>query len=187
HAKESAAQRRGAEGGNFHQAQVNDRIVDALGVKDIERHADSAGGHHAHDHAGGYDAAADRLEAGDQARQPQAGKEEAAQVEGEDLVLADVWDVQSNQRDADQTDRHVDEKNPAPRVIGHDEPADRRPDHRTQDGGHSQIGHRGDQVGPGDGLQNDQTADGDHHGSAKALQDTRSDHLRQRLRQSAEY
>ena len=86
-----------------------------------------------------------------------------------------------------RADRHVDEENPAPRIVRHDEAADRRPDHRTQHRGHGQIRHRGDQLGFGDGLQNDQAADRDHHGAAEALQNTRGDQLRQRLRQSAEH
>src|SRR5208282_6265880 len=101
YAKKPATHRSRVEGRDFHQPQVDDRIVDPPSVKDVEPHAHAAGGHHAHGDTGGNDVAADRLEAEDQARQSQAGKQKAAQVEREDLLFVDVGDVQRDQRDTD--------------------------------------------------------------------------------------
>ena len=116
--------------------------------------------------------------------QPDAGQDEALQVERRQALLADVGDIAGGENDADQPDRNVDPEDPAPGDVGGDEAAERRPDHRPHQRRHGEPGERRDQLGFRHGAQDDQTADRHHHGAAHALDDAEQHEVRRALARS---
>ena len=76
-----------------------------------------------------------------------------------------------------QPDRHVEEEHPAPRHIGRDEAADRRPEHRPDEGRDHEIGHGAHIFRPLDAAQQHEPPDRHHHRAAHALDDARGDEL----------
>ena len=80
-------------------------------------------------------------------------------------------DVDADQDDAEQADGHDDGEDPAPIGVGDEKAPERRADDGADQGGDGQPGHGGDEFGLGNGAEQDQAADGDHHGAAEALDD----------------
>ena len=130
-------------------------------------------------------AAAHRLEAESKAGQPDPDQSEAGQVEGPPGRVAHVLDEQIDQQDAERADRNVQEKDPAPRAVGHDQAAERRANHRADQCRHADIGHRPHQLGFRHGAQQHEPADRHHHRPAHALHDAGEDQHRQRIGETA--
>ena len=70
---------------------------------------------------------------------PVRRKKEARHVEAADVGVAHVLDEQRHQRHAEHADRHVDPEYVAPVQVGGDEAADRRTEHRTEQGGDGKV------------------------------------------------
>ena len=72
---------------------------------------------------------------------PGAGRSRA-KSSGRRSASRTISDEEGDQHDAEHADRHVDEEDPAPRAVGDDEAAERRPEHRPDQRRHGEIGHR---------------------------------------------
>ena len=132
--------------------------------------------HHAADDQPGdplvrQDPAPDVLEAEHRARQAEAHDPEAHAVERLLARLAHVRDEAQREREPEDPDRDVDQEDPAPREVGDDEAAERRADHRADQRGHGQVGHRRDELGLRNRAQHHEPPDRHHHRAAHALHD----------------
>ena len=125
-------------------------------------------------------AAAERLDAVHDAGQRDAGEQEARPVERPRCVFLRVVEEQRHQHDAENAERNVDQKDPAPGKISGDEAADRRAKHRAELRRHLQIGHDADQRRLVDAAEQDEPADRHHHGAAETLQHPRRGELERR-------
>ncbi len=86
------------------------------------------------------------------------------------ILAADRIDVAHRHEDAEHADRNVDQEDPVPGEIGGDEAAERRPDHRPDQGRHRDPRHRVDQRALVDRAQQHEPPDRRHHRAAQPLQ-----------------
>ena len=100
-------------------------------------------------------------------------------------ALLQIADEQIDEDDAEDADRDVDEKNPAPRPISDDEAAERRPHDRADQRRDADIGHGAHQIGFFHGPQQNETTDRHHQGPAHTLDDAGGDQGGQRIGHAA--
>ncbi len=77
---------------------------------------------------------------------PTPDRRKPTQSSGRVLVGRYIGNKFRHQDHADEPDRHIDEEDPLPGQIGHDEAADRRAQNRPQQARDREIGHRVDQM-----------------------------------------
>ena len=165
------------------QPKVDDRILDPARVAHVEDENCGAEAHQGQHAPRWQDVAPEDGEAEHQAREADRREEEAGDVEPAHVGIAHVLDEQRDQRHAEHADRHVDPEDVAPVEEGGDGPADRRPEHRAEQGRDRQKGHRAHQVATLGCAQQQQTPDRHHHRAAGALQYAGEDEAEQRRRQ----
>ena len=124
--------------------EVDDRVRPAAGVTDVERSSDGPDGEQGGDERVRQEAAGRRCsKPNDQAGEAEAEERGSPrQSKRRRPLLADVGDEQRDEHEAEDADRDVDPEDPAPVEIGGDEAADRRPEHRADQGRHGEPGER---------------------------------------------
>ncbi len=135
----------GAKGSDAKHRQIEHRMFGAVQVPERQRPDGEAehqqSGRNRHLAA----AASQRLDAVHDAGQRGAGEEEPRPIERPRCVFLRVVEEQRHQHDAENAERNVDQKDPAPGKIGGDEAADRRAKHGAELRRHLQISHDADQ------------------------------------------
>ena len=86
------------------------------------------------------------------------------------MFFAIVGQMQVDHDKAEQADGDVDEENHAPMKVADDEAAGDGAEHGTDETGNRDETHGANQFRFGEGANEGQPADGDHHGAAAALQ-----------------
>ncbi|AEK61011.1 hypothetical protein CFU_1179 [Collimonas fungivorans Ter331] len=185
-AEQRAAEDIHAQRRDLQQPQVDQRMRRAEGMPYIRQQADRADRHADQRDIAGHQVPAGAGQAEHQRRTADCRQQEADPVERHGIVAAQVFDIARRQVDAEDADRNIDEEDPAPVEIGSDETAQRRPDHRPQQGRDGQVAERAHQFRLGGGAQDHQPSDRHHHGAAHALQEAGRDKLRQRIRHAAQ-
>ena len=184
-AVEKAAHDAGEEGVDLEQVEIEQRRWRVARVADIEPAADGAR-HEQRDHDRRREQSlADGGEAEGEAREPDAGQNEAFDVERRQPLFANVGDIESGEDHADEPDGNVDPEDPAPGDEGGDEAAERRTDHRSHQRRNGEPGERRDQLGFRHRPQDDQPSDRHHHGAAHALDDAEQDEIGEPLGEAA--
>ena len=115
-----------------------------------------------------------------------ARKEEAGNIGGRRCRAVDSGQVDPRERNADETDGHIDEENPFPAEIGGDEAADRRTDQRADHARNGEHRHGRNQFALLGRAQQDRAANRSGHRTAHALQETRQHEGDQAVGQGAE-
>ena len=124
--------------------------------------------------------ASERLQAVHQGEACQAGPQKSAPVEGPAPVMAGIGDEAQGAGQPHDPKRHIEEKNPRPGGVGHDQAAERRPDHRRRKRRPGEQRDRADQVFLLGIAQHDEPPDRHHHGAADPLEDAGEGELPQR-------
>jgi hypothetical protein len=178
---------RRAKGLDAQQRQIEDRTDHPRGVTQIEQSRRDPDGDDQQRNRQRQTRAPQSLEAEDQADQGNAGEDPAFEIQPWPLRFAQIGNEHQRQHDTDDTDRHIDEKDPAPIVIGRDVAADQRPANRRDHRRNREIGHRRDELVLLDAAQDQEPPDRRHHRSADALKHARDGKLRQALRHAAKH
>ena len=93
------------------------------------------------------------------------------------LLPRRILDQNGIEKHGDDADRHVDEKDPAPgRIVG-DEAAERRPEHRRDDGGDRGDAEGGAALFRREGIEDDRLLVGLQAAAEEALQQPEDDEL----------
>jgi hypothetical protein len=130
-------------------------------------------------------AAPDIFHAEDDTGEPDRGQHKSGKIERADIVLLEIVDKNCDQHDTEKPDRDIDEEDPAPRCIGDDEAAQRRPQNRPEHRRGGDQDHRAQEIRLRDRAQHDEAPDRRHHGTAGALDHAGDDEFRQRIGQPA--
>ena len=101
------------------------------------------------------------------------------------MLDAHIGNVPHGHDDADQADRHVDQKDPMPGRIGGNEAAERRAADRPDQRRHGEQRHGVEQRRLFNAAHHDEAADRRHHRAAHALNDARQHEFFEILRQCA--
>ena len=110
-------------------------------------------------------------EAEDEAGKPDAGQDEALQVQRRYVLFAHILDEAGGQEYPQHPDGHVDEEDQPPVEIGGDEAAQGRAEHRPQQGGNGEPRQSRHQFRLRHRAQDDEAPHRHHHGPAHALDD----------------
>ena len=95
------------------------------------------------------------------------------------LLPGRVFHHDGDEKNRDRADRHVDEENPAPARLVGDVAAERRPQHRRDDGGDGRDAESRAALGRREGVEDDRLLIGLHPAAKEALRQTEDDELRQ--------
>ena len=170
-------------GRDLHQCEIDDRVRDPARVPDIDEHAQPRRRSRA-DHCDGGNAPRPTFSKPKiDVDSPMPVSAKPREVERAAAGLLEVADEQIDQNDPQDADRDVDKKDPAPRGVGDDKAAERRPHHRADQRRDADIGHRPHQVGFRHRPQQHEAADRHHHRPAHALHDARDDEAGSELAQ----
>ena len=122
----------------------------------------------------------------DQRGERSSRQHEARHIEPRTRFCGMLRHEPQHEEHAEEPERDVDEEDPAPRRVGGDESAERRPDHRRDQSRPDDEADRIDDPVLRRFPQHDQAADRRHECRSGALQQARSDESRERRSQAAE-
>ena len=159
-----------AKAANSHQAETQQRVPDADRMQAVGGEQRSRDRQQSHHFAPAQGVLAEHFEHIGEQRDSGAEDDEPDQIQPIISGGAVVRKVPVHQYQADQADRDVDEENDAPVKIADDQPADERPQHRTDQAGNGDEAHGADQFRFGKRPHHRQTSHRQHHGAAAALQ-----------------
>lgn len=104
-----------------------------------------------------------------------AEENEADEVERMGVWLAEVGKVDVDEDEASDADGDVEEEDISPVKVVNDEAPHHRAEHGRDESGNGDEAHGAEQVGFAEGTDESEAADGNHHGSAAALQNAAED------------
>ena len=116
----------------------------------------------------------------------EAGEEKGEPVEGMLFFGADVFDQDEREHEGDDAEGKIEEEDPVPACVGGDEAAEGRAEDESGEAGPGDVVDGLGEVVLGRVAQDDEAADGHHHGSADALQDAREGELGEVVAEAAE-
>src|SRR6185437_7455788 len=96
---------------------------------------------------------------------------------GRSIILAKVGQAEVDHDQAEEADGNVEKEDDAPVEVIDDEPASYRTEHGADQGGDGDETHYANEFMFGEGADQCETADGNHHGAAAALEHTAENKL----------